>query len=188
MNTLLEFLPVIVFFVVYKYVGGIEAVYPATLAAILTAVVTLGIAWLRHRRVEKRQLVMLAVLVVLGGLTLALRDPRFIKLKPTIVSWLTGAIFLGSQFIGEKTLIERAFSGSLKAPAFAWRRLNLAWVAFFGVTGALNLYVARAFSTDTWVDFKVFGLLGLTLVFSVLQAFYLMRYDESATDSPRDSD
>ena len=187
MNTLFEFLPVVVFFVVYKVVGGVEAVYPATLAAIVTALLTLGIAWLRHRRVERRQLLMLAVLVVLGGLTLALHDPSFIKLKPTIVSWLTAVIFLGSQFIGEKTLIERALGGSLRAPAFAWTRLNLAWVSFFAVMGALNLYVAHAFSTEQWVNFKVFGVLGLTLVFSVLQAFYLMRYDDQATDSSRDS-
>jgi len=186
MNTLLEFLPVVVFFVVYKFVGGVEAVYPATLAAILTAVGTLGVQWLRHRRVERRALVMLAVLVVLGGLTLALRDPRFIKLKPTLVSWLTALIFLGSQFIGERPLIERAMGGSLKAPEHAWRRLNLAWVGFFGLLGALNLYVARSFSTDVWVDFKLFGILGLTLVFSVLQAFWLMRYDAAAPDVPRD--
>lgn len=188
MNTLLEFLPVVVFFVVYKLVGGVEAVYQATLAAILTAMLTLGVQWLRQRRVERRALVMLAVLVVLGGLTLALRDPRFIKLKPTLVSWLTALFFLGSQFIGERTLIERAMGGSLKAPSFAWRRLNLAWVGFFTVLGALNLYVAKAFSTELWVDFKLFGILGLTLVFSVLQAFWLMRYDESATDAPRDND
>lgn len=186
MNTLLEFLPVVVFFAVYQFVGGVEAVYPATLAAILTAILTLGLQWLRHRRVERRALVMLAVLVVLGGLTLALRDPRYIKLKPTLVSWLTALIFLGSQFIGERPLIERAMGGSLKAPAFAWRRLNLAWVGFFFLLGALNLFVAQTYSTDLWVDFKLFGILGLTLVFSVLQAFWLMRYDASAPDVPRD--
>ena len=187
MNTLLEFLPVVVFFVVYRFVGGIDAVYPATLAAIVTATLTLGWQWRRQRRVEKRALVMLAVLVVLGGLTLALRDPRFIKLKPTLVSWLTALIFLGSRFIGERTLIERAMGGSLKAPAFAWRRLNYAWVGFFTLIGALNLYVANAFPTDVWVDFKLFGILGLTLAFSVLQAFWLMRYDEPSTDLPRDN-
>jgi intracellular septation protein len=187
MNTLLEFLPIVVFFAVYKYVGGLEAVYPATLAAIVTAVLTAAYTWWRTRHIAKRQLVMLGVLVVLGGLTLALQDPRYIKLKPTIVSWLTAVIFLGSQFIGGRPLIERAMSGSLSAPAFAWRRLNLAWVGFFTVIGGLNLYVAQAFSTDIWVDFKVFGVLGLTLAFSVLQAFYLMRYDETAADTPRDN-
>lgn len=187
MNTLLEFLPIIVFFAVYKYVGGIEAVYPATLAAIIAALLTTAWAWFRTRHIERRQLVMLGVLVVLGGLTLALQDARFIKLKPTIVSWLTAAIFLGSQFIGDKPLIERAMAGSMSAPPFAWRRLNLAWVCFFTLTGGLNLFVAHTFSTDIWVDFKVFGLLGLTLAFSVLQAFYLMRYDVAASDSSRDN-
>ncbi|MGE3771845.1 MAG: septation protein IspZ, partial [Gammaproteobacteria bacterium] len=87
---------------------------------------------------------------------------------------------------GERPLIERVMGGSLKAPAHAWRQLNFAWVGFFVVLGALNLYVAQAFSTDVWVDFKLFGILGLTLVFSVLQAFWLMRYDAPATDAPRD--
>ena len=187
MNALLEFLPIVVFFAVYKYVGGLDAVYPATLAAILTALATTGIAWLRHRRIERRQLVMLGALIVLGGLTLALRDERYIKLKPTIVSWITGALFLASQFIGDKPLIQRAFAGSLSAPAFAWRRLNAAWVGFFALLGALNLYIAQHCTTDFWVDFKVFGVLGMTLVFSVLQAFYLMRYDDPATDSSRES-
>ncbi len=186
MNALLEFLPIVVFFAVYKYVGGLEAVYPATLAAILAALLTTGVAWLRHRRIEKRQFVMLGALIVLGGLTLALRDERYIKLKPTIVSWLTGAIFLASQFLGDKPLIQRAFAGGLSAPAFAWRRLNTAWAGFFASVGALNLYIAQYYSTDLWVDFKVFGVLGLTLIFSVLQAFYLMRYDAAATESSRD--
>ncbi len=186
MNTLLEFLPVVVFFVAYKFVGGVEAVYPATLAAIVTAIGALGAQWLRHRRVERRALVMLAVLVVLGGLTLALRDPRYIKLKPTFVSWLMALIFLASQFIGERPLIERAMGGNFKAPAQAWRRINFAWIGFFTLLGTLNLYVARSFSTDVWVDFKLFGILGLTLVFSVLQAFWLMRYDAAATSGPHD--
>lgn len=186
MNTLLEFLPLVVFFVVYKLVGGIDAVYPATLAAIVTAVVTLGVQWLRQRRIERRALVMLAVLLVLGGLTLALRDPRFIQMKPTLVAWLTALVFLGSRYVGERTLIERAMGASLKAPTAAWRRLNAAWVGFFVLLGALNLYVAKMFSTDLWVDFKLFGILGLTLAFSVLQAFWLMRYDVATPDAPRD--
>jgi len=187
MNTLLEFLPIVVFFTVYKYVGGVEAVYPATLAAIIAALLTTAWAWFRTRHIERRQLVMLGVLVVLGGLTLALQDPRFIKLKPTIVSWLTAVIFLGSQFVSDKPLIERAMAGSMSAPPVAWRRLNLAWVGFFALTGGLNLFVARNFSTDIWVDFKVFGILGMTLVFCVLQAFYLMRYNDAAADSSRDN-
>jgi intracellular septation protein len=187
MNALLEFLPLVVFFVVYKYVGGLDAVYPATLAAILATLLTTAWTWWRYRQVARRQWVMLGVLLLLGGLTLALRDERYIKLKPTIVSWISAAVFLGSQFIGARPLIQRAYAGAILAPAQAWRRLNGAWVAFFVVLGALNLYVARHYSTDFWVDFKVFGILGLTLVFSVLQAFYLMRYDGTAAESPPDS-
>lgn len=187
MNALLEFLPLVVFFAVYKYVGGIEAVYPATLAAIVATLLATAWSWWRYREVARRQLVTLGVIIVLGGLTLALRDERYIKLKPTIVSWLSAAIFLGSQFVGDKPLIQRAFAGAIRAPAHAWRRLNGAWVAFFAALGALNLYVAAHFSTDAWVDFKLFGIVGLTLAFSVLQAFYLMRYDDPAADTPPDS-
>ena len=186
MHSLLEILPIIAFFAVFKLTGGPEAVYPATAAAVgLSALLTLG-TWVKTRKVPTRQWVMLGLLVLMGGLTLAFHDPSFIQAKPTVVSWLTGLVFLGSQFIGKKTLVERAFAGSINAPAAVWRRLNVAWVAFFMVLGALNAYVAATFSMEIWVDFKVFGVFGLTLVFAVLQAFWLMRYD--ASDEPKADD
>ena len=179
MHSLLELLPIIAFFGVFKLTGGVEAVYPATAAAVgLSALLTL-VTWIRTRKVPTRQWVMLGLFVVMGGLTLALHDPRFIQAKPTVVSWLTALAFLGSQFIGRKPLVERAFEGSLSVPSAIWRRLNLAWVAFFALLGAANLYVATTYPMETWVNFKVFGIFGMTLVFGVLQAFWLMRYDES---------
>ena len=186
MHSLLEFLPIIAFFAVFKLIGGTEAIYPATAVAVgLSALLTLG-TWLRTRKVPTRQWVMLGLLVVMGGLTLAFHDARFIQAKPTVVSWLTALVFLGSQFIGSKTLVERAFAGSISAPPTVWRRLNLAWVLFFLLLGTLNVYVAMSFDMATWVDFKVFGVFGLTLVFALLQAFWLMRYD--ASDTPKADD
>ena len=186
MHSLLEFLPIIAFFAVFKLIGGSEAIYPATAAAVgLSALLTVG-TWLRERKVPVRQWVMLGLLVVMGGSTLAFHDARFIQAKPTVVSWLTALVFLGSQFIGRKTLVERAFAGSINAPPVVWRRLNLAWVGFLLLLGALNVYVAATFEMETWVDFKVFGVFGLTLVFAVLQAFWLMRYD--AADHPKADD
>ncbi|MSQ68149.1 MAG: septation protein A [Gammaproteobacteria bacterium] len=187
MNSLLEFLPIIAFFAVYKWVGGIEAVYPATATAIGAATLVAAVAWRRQGSLPRRQLVMLAAFLVMGGLTLAFHDARFIKAKPTIVEWLSAVLFLGSQFIGSKTLIQRAFGGSVTLEPHIWRRLNLAWVVFFTLLGGLNLYVARIYSTDIWVNFKLFGVLGLTLVFVVLQGFYLMRYDKSVDSTVNDA-
>mgnify|MGYP002629765031 CR=1 FL=1 len=186
MNSLLEFLPIIAFFAVYKWVGGLEAVYPATATAIGVAVVVAAIAWRRQGQLPRRQLVMLAVFIVMGGLTLALHDARFIKAKPTIVGWLTAAFFLGSQFIGSKTLVQRALGESVILDPPIWRRLNLAWVVFFTLLGGLNLYVAQTYSTDVWVNFKLFGVLGLTVFFVVLQGFYLMRYAKTADSTAKD--
>ena len=138
----------------------------------------------QHRRFEKMHLITLAILVVFGGLTLILQDPVFIKWKPTVVNWLFGATFLGSRFIGDKTLVERMMSHAITAPVAIWQRINWAWVVFFIAMGVLNIYVAYNFSEETWVNFKLFGMMGLTLVFVFGQAFYLSRYME-AEEEPK---
>ena len=186
MNTLLEFLPIIAFFAAFKLIGGAEAIYPATAVGIGVAVLVTGVHWLRHRHVPGRQLMMLGVFIVMGGFTLAFHDPRFIQAKPTIVSLITAAVFLVSQFVGQKTLVERAFTGSVQVAPAVWRRLNLAWVAFFTGLAALNHYVAANFSMDIWVDFKLFGILGLTVVFALAQGYYLMRHDQTPPDAAND--
>ena len=121
-------------------------------------------------------LITLAILIVFGGLTLVLRDPVFIKWKPTVVNWMFGAAFLGSQFIGKRTLVERMMGHAISVPTPVWSRLNWAWILFFISMGLLNIYVAYSFSEATWVNFKLFGMMGLTLVFVFGQAFYLSRY------------
>ncbi len=178
-----DFLPIIAFFAVYQVVGGPTGVYAATAAAIGVALVVTLAMWLRHRRVERQQLIMLGVLLLLGGLTFAFHDPRFIKWKPTVVSWLMAGAFLVSQFVGRKPLIERMLGSNIAAPAHVWRRLNLGWALFMTMLGTLNLIVAYGFSTDVWVNFKLFGTLGLSLLFAALQAVYLMRYDAAATET-----
>jgi intracellular septation protein len=186
MKMLIDFLPIVAFFVVFKVVPPPEGVFYATGAAIASAAALVAFTWLKHRQVSRQQLIMLGVLVVLGGATLAFHDERFIKWKPTVVSWLMGAGFLGTQFFGGKTLVERMLGESLSAPHAVWRRLNLAWVVFFAAMGALNLYVAFNFPTATWVNFKLFGTLGLTLAFAFAQAFYLTRYDVTPTNDSGD--
>lgn len=118
----------------------------------------------------------LALITVFGGLTLALQDETFIKWKPSIVNWLFGIVFLGSQFIGKKNIVERMMSKSITLPAFIWPRLNMAWSIFFIALGFANLYVMSYYDTSTWVDFKLFGMMGLTLAFLVVQGIYLARY------------
>ncbi len=109
-----------------------------------------------------------------------LQDELFLKWKVTVVNWLFGAVFLGSQFIGSKTLIERMMGGAVEMPATIWVRLNMAWSLFFIAVGVVNLYVAYSYDTDTWVDFKFYGMLGLTLAFVIGQMFYLVRHIKTA--------
>ncbi|PIE24919.1 MAG: septation protein A [Neptuniibacter caesariensis] len=179
MKLLLDFLPIIIFFVVYKATNDIilatAILIPATLLQMLYT-------WLKTRTIEKMQLVTLFLVILLGGATILFQDKTFIQWKPTVVNWLFGIAFLGSQFIGEKTIVERLMGSSIAMPDFAWKRLNIAWVIFFMALGVVNLFVAYTFSEETWVNFKLFGMLGLTLLFVVAQGFYLSRHIES-TDS-----
>lgn len=172
MKLLFDFFPILLFFIAYKIYG----IYTATVVAIVAAFVQVAWFWLQHRRFETMHLVTLGLIVVLGGATLILQDEMFIKWKPTVVNWLFAVVFAGSHFIGNKTIIERMMGGNIALPQPIWARLNASWTMFFLVLGVTNLYVLYNFDTDTWVNFKLFGMLGLTLVFVVLQAVYLGRH------------
>jgi intracellular septation protein len=128
-------------------------------------------------------LVSLGILTLVGGATLMLRDPIYFMWKPTLLNWLFAIILLGSAFWGEKNILERMMGSAIDAPPLIWQRLNLAWVGFFIFSGTANLYVAYNFSESTWVNFKLFGLMGLTIGFVILQAFYLARH---MPDTPTD--
>jgi intracellular septation protein len=120
-----------------------------------------------------------AVLVlVFGGLTLLVHDATFIKWKPTIVNWLFAVAFLVSQFMKGPSIIQRMLGENVTLESADWKRLNLMWVAFFAVSGVLNLWVAYNFDEATWVNFKLFGLMGLTLVFALLQGVWIARKAE----------
>ena len=139
--------------------------------------------WVRTHKIEKMQLVTLGLVVVLGGATVLFQDKTFIQWKPTVVNWLFGLAFLGSQFIGEKTIVERLMGSNISLPSFAWKNLNIAWVVFFIAMGALNLFVAYTFSEEAWVNFKLFGMLGLTVIFIVIQGIYLSRHIENTENN-----
>jgi intracellular septation protein len=172
MKFLVDFFPILLFFLAYQAWD----IYVATAVAIGASGAQVGWQWLRHRKVDRMQWITLALLVVFGGLTLLLRDPLFIKWKPTVVNWLFALAFLVSSYVGEKSLIERMMGSAVVMPAAAWRRLNWAWIGFFVVLGALNLYVAFAFAEDIWVKFKLFGMVGLTLLFVFAQAPFLAKH------------
>lgn len=172
MKFLFDFFPILLFFVAYKAYD----IYVATAVAIVASFVQVTWFWLQHRRVEKMHLITLVLIAVLGGATLALRDPTFIKWKPTLVNWLFGLVFIGSHFIGKKTIVQRMMEANVDLPAQIWPRLNAAWAVFFIFLGFLNLYVAYNFSEEAWVNFKLFGMIGLTFVFIIGQAFFLGRY------------
>jgi intracellular septation protein len=169
MQLLIDFFPIIVFFVVYRMYG----MYAATAAIIVAMALQIGYQWVRHRKVNKMLLVSGALVALLGGITLTLRDPLFIQWKPTIVNWLFAAAFLGSQLFGEKTLTERVMGHAVQLEPTLWRQLNLMWVANFTVLGAANLYVVYNFDEETWVNFKLFGMIGLSLLTAVGQAIWI---------------
>lgn len=182
MKMLFDFLPIVLFFAAYKWAG----MYVATAVAIVATFAQVGFIWLRHHRVEKMHLVTLAVIVFFGGATLLLHDPTYIKWKPTVVDWLFAAAFLGSRAVSGKTLVEHTMGHAITLPAPVWSRLNLAWALFLTVMGALNLYVAYRYSNDIWVDFKLFGSLGFTIVFIFVQALYLARFVQQPAEEPEE--
>ncbi len=172
MKLLTDFLPILLFFIAYK----IFDIYVATAAAIAATFLHVAVTWLKTRKVATMQLVTLAILVVFGGLTLYLHNEQFIKWKPTVINWIFGIAFLGSQFFGKKTVVERLMSAQINLPNQIWQRLNLSWVVFFLIMGGANLYVMYNFDRDTWVNFKLFGMLGMTMVFLVIQSLFLARH------------
>jgi len=202
MKLLVDFFPIILFFISYHqadflventFIGSlldptkselITATIVATGVAIVASFVQVSYHWLRTRKFEKMHLFSLALITVLGGLTIAFGDPDFVKWKPTVLNWLFAAVFFISFFIGEKTLVERAMGNQIELPEAVWTRLNISWISFFIISGAANLYVAFYYALDMdeklrmdmWVDFKLFGLMGLTLIFVILQAIYLTRH------------
>jgi len=172
MKFLSDFLPVLLFFIAYK----LYDIYTATAVAVGVAVIQIVYFQVRYGKVEKMQWVTLGLLVFFGGMTLAFRDPDFIKWKPTVINWLFAAAFWGSLFIGEKSLIQRMMDQAISLPDAIWVRLTYIWIVFFVSIGVINLYVAFNFDEDTWVNFKLFGMLGLTLVFVIAQGFYIARH------------
>jgi intracellular septation protein len=171
MKFLFDLFPVALFFVAIQ----IWDIFVATAVAIGASVLQVGYLLVRRKKVEPMLWASLAIIVVFGGLTLYLRDRTFILWKPTVLYWLFGAVLAGSAFLG-RNLIRSLLADQMRLPDPIWARLNWAWVAFFGLMGVINLYVAFNYSEKIWATFKLFGGMGLMFLFVVAQSLILARY------------
>lgn len=180
MQFLIDLLPVIAFFIAYK----LADIYVATGVLIVGVLMQTAWSWLRHRKVSPMLLTSAVLVLVFGGLTLMIHDPVFIKWKPSIVNWLFAGAFLASHWLPGPTIVQRMMGENVTLDEGSWNRLNLAWVGFFLIAGALNLFVAFHYDESTWVNFKLFGLMGLTLVFALAQGVWIARKAEAADAGP----
>ena len=171
MKFLFDFFPVILFFIAYK----VTDIFVATGVAIAAAIVQIGWSLARRHKISGMQWTSLVVIVLFGGATLVLRDETFIKWKPTVLYWLAGAVFLGALAF-RQNFVKAVMGEGLSLPEPVWFKLAVAWGVFFLFKGTLNLWVAYTFPTDVWVNFKLFGGMGLMLAFVIAQAWWISRY------------
>ena len=203
MKFLFDLLPVILFFAAYKFAGAQpEASHafathwlgdnialtqaPILIATAVTIVATfaqIAIVWVRHRKVDTMLWVSLALVTVLGSATIYFHSENFIKWKPTVLYWVMGGALIAGQLFFRTNLIKRLMGAQMELPDPVWRKLNWAWAGFFAAMGVLNLWVAYSFDTNTWVNFKLFGGMGLMFVFVLAQALYLSRYMKDTEDT-----
>lgn len=181
MKLLIDFFPIALFFAAFKLWG----IYPATAVAIAATIVQIAYLRAKHGRVETMQWLSLGVIVLFGGATLLAQSETFIKWKPTVLYWLMGGALIVGRLLG-KNFIRTLMQAQVELPAPVWSQLLWGWSGFFITMGALNLWVAYHYDTDTWVNFKLFGGLGLMLVFIVAQAIYLARHIKEVPASSKD--
>jgi len=200
MKQILEFLPIVLFFGAYQMDGETLTVgaWSHTFDGIFSATAVLMIAtiavWLVMlaitRRNDKRLMWMMVAVVVFGTATLVLRDQRFIQWKPTVFNWVMAALFFGSQFVSEKTLLERLLGQQLVLSEVIWKRLNALWVTNFIVVGALNLYVASQYAEALWVSYKLYSSIGFMVLMILLTLMIVaphLKSEDQDIDPTRDS-
>ncbi len=210
MKLLFDFFPILLFFLTFKIAGmyemasfklvtqlvggyvsgdGIKAdqgpIMLATIVAIVAAVIQISYVKLRGRKVDLMLWISFFVITIFGCLTIYFHNETFIMWKPTIIYWMQAAVFLVALFIFKKNLIQEVMQSQIQLPALVWKRLCLAWIAFFIVIGGLNLVAAFVIfkgNTAAWVNFKTFGMTGLLFAFFVAQTFYLSKYMEEVEE------
>lgn len=175
MQPFFDFLPVIAFFIAYQVTDLETAIVVIMIAMTIQVIATRLITG----TVSKTLLFSGVLVVGLGGVSLLLQNDLIFKWKPTILNWVFALVFLGSRFIGDRPLVQRmlqsAASGEIRLSADDWQQLNLMWVGYFAFAGGANIFVAYTFSESTWVNFKLFGLLGMTVLFILFQALWMSR-------------
>lgn len=176
MKLLFDLFPTLLFFIVFK----LDGIYTATITIMAATALQIGISWLLYHRIERMHVITLGIVLAFGGATLYLHDEQFIKLKPTAVAWIFATALIISQWVGSKPIIQRMMQGQFSLPPSLWRKLNWAWSGFFVVLGGVNLAVASFFETSTWVNFKLYGVFGLTLLFAISQALIISHFAPQA--------
>ena len=192
MQIFLDYLPIVFFFVTYAVT---KEIYVAIVALMIVAPIVFAGQWFLTRKINKISAASTALVVILGGITLALDNPWFFYWKPTILNWAIAVVFLGGHLFGGKPVVQRMLELAVQdkdeqilMTRTQWVKLNFIWVAFFVISGALNIYVAYNYSESTWVSFKLFGLLGLTIVFVILQSLWIARNVQSSQSASSDSE
>lgn len=184
MQQLAELIPIALFFIVFSMKGDsidimgfhhdFNGIYSATAVLMIATTIQVLLTWLITKRLEKRLLLLFAVVVITGGLTLILQNKIFIQWKPTIFNWALALIFIGSNFIGNRrNVLERTLGAQLQLPSQIWSKLSLIWTIYFIIVGALNLAVAYNFSEDAWVSYKLYSAIGFTIALSILTALII---------------
>ncbi|OGV26746.1 MAG: septation protein A [Legionellales bacterium RIFCSPHIGHO2_12_FULL_37_14] len=181
MKILFDFFPVFLFFITYRVMG----IYAATVVAMVASCLQVIIYRVQHKSYEKMHVASFFLILILGSATLFFHNPWFIKFKPTGVYWLMASVILGSQWFSAKPILQKMMESNITLKKEIWKRINLAWAIYFTLLGLVNLYIAYNFSTDVWVNFKMFGGIGLTLLFVLGQAVYLTRHVSTGKVGPR---
>lgn len=180
MKFLFDFFPIVAFFIAFYLPEDREqGIYFATYTIIIATFIQIALYWLLYKKFEKMHIITFVVVLIFGGLTIYLQDENFIKWKPTIVNWCFAIALIGSHFIGDKPLFQRAINladSKLELPEHVWRNINLACGIFFIFLGFVNLYVAYSFSTEFWVNFKAWGMTALNFIFLFAIFAYMFRY------------
>ena len=169
MQLLVDYIPLVVFILAYFY----KDIFFATGMLMAVMPVVLVLQWLMTKKINKIYAASTVLVLILGGATLAFRNPTFLYWKPTVLNWMIAIVFLGSQWIGDKPIVQRMLNNAAELSPDQWIRLNQIWVVFFSIVGGVNLYVAYNFSEAFWVKFKLFGMLGITLIFVIIQSVWM---------------
>jgi intracellular septation protein len=199
MKLLFDLFPVILFFTAFKFsekspdaaaewlsqlpgIGTVDAaqapILVATVVVILATFVQIGWVWFKHGKVDKMLWISLVLVVVFGGMTLVFKNESFIKWKPTILYWVFAGSMAVATLVFKKNAIRTMLGEQMQLPEAVWSKMNRSWIGFFLFMGAANLYIAYSFPTDIWVDFKLFGGMGLLFLFVLAQGFMLSKYIE----------